>query len=340
MANSMAAGSERNEIERGRAARSPTQIPARGWWDVLVRIKGRMGRDRLSIIAAGVAFYALMSIFPALVALVALYGLAFNPDQVTEHMQALGGMLPQQAADIVLGQLSGLTQTSGAALGAGAIIGVLLALWSASAGMRTIMEALNVAYAEDEKRGTLRFYGTALVLTLAALLGALIVIGLLVVVPLAAKALGLGQTAEAIASLARWPVVAIAMMFGLAILYRYAPSREEPRWQWVSHGALLATVLWIIGSALFSLYVSKFANYNATYGSAAAVVILLTWFLMSAYVVLIGAEINAESERQTRKDTTTGPQQPLGRRGAYAADTVGPSAGGKRPSDARAREGG
>ena len=309
--------------ERGREARSPAEIPPRGWWDVLKRIKSRMARDRLSIVAAGVAFYALMSIFPALVALVALYGLAFNPDQVTAHMQALGGMLPKQASDIVLGQLHELTRTNGTALGAGAIVGVLLALWSASAGMRTCMDALNVAYGEEEKRGTVRFYATALLLTLSAIVGVSIIIAILVAVPLAASFIGMGDTGQTIASLARWPLVAAAVMAGLAILYRYGPSREQPRWQWVSHGALFATVLWIVGSVLFSLYVSHFANYNATYGSAAAVVILLTWFLLSSYIVLIGAEVNAESERQTRKDTTTGAGKPMGQRGAFAADTVG-----------------
>jgi membrane protein len=168
-----------------------------------------------------------------------------------------------------------------------------------------------------------RFYATALLLTLSAIVGVSLIIGILVAVPVAASFLGLGETGETIASLARWPVVAVAVMIGLAILYRYGPSREQPRWQWVSHGALVATLLWIIGSVLFALYVSHFANYNATYGSAAAVVILLTWFLLSSYIVLVGAEVNAESERQTRKDTTTGAGKPMGQRGAFAADTVG-----------------
>ena len=312
---------------RGREAKTPAQIPAQGWWDVLVRIKNRLSSDRLSIIAAGVAFYAMLAVFPALVALVALYGLAFNPDEVTQHMQAISGLLPQQAADIVLGQLRDLTKTGGATLGTGAIVGVLLALWSASSGMRTVMEALNVAYNENEKRGTIHFYASAIALTLCAIAGVLVIIAVLVGVPLVAKFFGLGVSAEKIVELARWPVVAVALMFGLSVLYRYGPSREEPRWQWVSHGALVATVLWVIGSALFSLYVGHFAQYNATYGSAAAVVILLTWFLMSAYVVLLGAEINAESERQTKRDTTTGFEKPMGQRGAYAADTLGEAHG-------------
>lgn len=308
---------------RGRKARSPREVPGAGWRDILLRVKRRISHDRLSIVAAGVAFYALMAVFPALVALVALYGLAFDPQQVSEQMAALGGMLPRQASDILLGQLHDLVRTDSTALGIGAIVGVLVALWSASAGIRTAMQALNVAYNEEEKRGFIRFYATALLLTLVALVGVGLVIAIIVALPIAMKFIGFGSLAENLVLFVRWPIVALAVLLGLAILYRYGPSREAPRWEWVSHGALLATVLWLIGSILFSLYVSHFGSYNKTYGSAGAVVILLTWFLLSAYVVLIGAEINAESERQTREDTTTGPEQPLGKREAYAADTVG-----------------
>ncbi|HEX5476914.1 MAG TPA: YihY/virulence factor BrkB family protein [Burkholderiales bacterium] len=321
MAHAASAG--KWDAGRGRKARSPSEVPRAGWRDILLRVKQRISHDRLSIVAAGVAFYALMAVFPALVALVALYGLAFDPQQVSDQMAALGGMLPRQAADILLGQLHDLVRTDSAALGVGAIVGALVALWSASAGVRTAMQALNVAYNEEEKRGFIRFYATALLLTIVALIGVALVIALIVALPIVLKFLGFGTLGENLVLLARWPIVALAVLLGLAILYRYGPSREAPRWEWVSHGALLATVLWLIGSILFSLYVSHFGSYNKTYGSAGAVVILLTWFLLSAYVVLIGAEINAESERQTRKDTTTGPEQPLGKRKAYAADTVG-----------------
>jgi membrane protein len=308
---------------RGREAASPSEVPPSGWRDVLLRVKERISSQNLSIIAAGVAFYALMAIFPALVAFVALYGLAFDPQQVTDQIAALGSMLPKEAADILLTELHDLTQTDRTALGIGAIVGILVAFWSASSGVRTLMKALNVAYNESEKRGFFRFYGTALFLTLGALLGFACVIAVIVALPLAATFLGLGPVADRIVSLTRWPIVAIAAMIGLAVVYRYGPSREKPRWSWVSHGAIFATTMWVVGSVLFSLYVSHFASYNKTYGSAAAIVILLTWLLLSAYVVLIGAEINAESERQTRRDTTTGSEKPLGERGAYAADTVG-----------------
>lgn len=309
--------------ERGREARTPADVPRRGWRDVLLRVKERISRENLSIISAGVAFYALMAIFPALVALVAIYGLAFDPRQVGDQVAALGGMLPKEAADILLSELRDLTSTNTTALSTGAIVGVVVAFWSASAGIRTLMKALNVAYGEDEKRGFVRFYSTALLLTCAALVGFCCIIAVIVALPLIARFVGLGPVADTLVSLARWPIVALAVIFGLAIMYRYGPSREKPRWTWVSHGAIFATVAWIIGSILFSLYVSHFGSYNKTYGSAGAAVILLTWLLLSAYAVLIGAEINAESERQTRRDTTTGREEPLGRRGAYAADTVG-----------------
>jgi len=311
--------------ERGREARTPAEVPGRGWRDVLLRVKRRISSQNLSIIAAGVAFYALMAIFPALVAFVALYGLAFDPQQVTDQVAALGTMLPKEAADILVAELHDLTQTDRAALGIGAVAGIVVAFWSASSGVRTLMQALNVAYNETERRGFIRFYGTALLLTLAALFGFACVVAVIVALPLVATFLGLGPVADTLVSFARWPIVTIAVMVGLAVIYRYGPSREKPRWSWVSHGAIFATATWVVGSVLFSLYVSHFASYNKTYGSAAAIVILLTWLLLSAYVVLIGAEINAESERQTRRDTTTGSEKPLGKRGAYAADTVGPT---------------
>jgi membrane protein len=308
---------------RGREAESPRRIPSPGWREILWRVKQQLSEDRLSIIAAGVAFYFLLAVFPALTALVALYGLAFDPRQVSEQIAALRGMLPPQAADILLAQLHGLTQTDTAALSAGAIGGLLVAFWSASAGVRALMEALNVAYDEEEKRGFIKLYGTALLLTLAAIVGVMLAIGAVVALPVVIRFLGLTGLLQGVISYARWPILAVMMMLGLAIIYRYGPSRDQAGWSWVSLGAVAATVLWLGGSALFSLYVTSFANYNKTYGSMGAVVILLTWFLLSAYAVLLGAELNAEMERQTRRDSTGGQEQPLGERGAYAADTIG-----------------
>jgi membrane protein len=191
--------------------------------------------------------------------------------------------------------------------------------------MRTLMEALNVAYGEEEKRGFLRFYGTALLLTLAAILGTVIALALVIALPIVLKFLGLSSALSWVISIAAWPILVGMMLLGLAIVYRYGPSREEPRWRWVSWGAVTATLLWIAGSVLFSIYVTRFGNYNETYGSVGAIVILLMWFLLSSYAVLIGAELNAEMERQTRADTTSGGDKPMGARGAHAADTVGES---------------
>ena len=310
---------------RGREAGTPKDIPARGWKDILWRVKDQIKEDRLSIIAAGVAFYGLLAVFPGLIALVAIYGLAFDPAQVEQQVGALRGVLPPQAAEVLLGQLHDLTTTDSTALGFGAIAGILLALWSASAGMRTLMEALNVAYDEDEKRGMIAFYGTALLLTLGAIFGTVIAISLVVAMPVALSFLGLGDALKWLISIGGVVILVITVMFGLAITYRFGPSRKTPQWRWVSWGAVIATLLWILGSVLFSIYVTRFGNYNETYGSVGAIVILLMWFLLSSYAVLIGAELNAEMERQTRRDTTSGGGKPMGGRGAYAADTVGES---------------
>lgn len=311
--------------ERGRHAESPGDIPAAGWKDILWRVKDQIAKDKLSMIAAGVAFYALLAVFPALITLVSIYGLVFDARQVESQIAPFAAAMPQQAAEILMTQLHDLTQRSGTALGVGAVVSLLFAFWSASLGIRTLMEALNIAYNEKEKRGFLAFYGTALLLTLGAIVGVIVTLATVVALPVVVKFLGLGGFVEGLITFARWPILALAVMLGLAIMYRFGPSRDEPQWRWASWGAVIATVLWIIGSALFSLYVQSFANYNETYGSMGAVVILLTWFLLSAYAVLIGAEINAEMERQTRKDTTEGEPEPMGSRGAQAADTLGES---------------
>jgi membrane protein len=295
----------------------------RGWLEIAKRVKDQIKRDRLSIIAAGVAFYGLLAVFPGLVALVGLYGLVADPASVERHVATLSSILPPQAAEVLATQLHDLVGSDRAALGIGAIGGLLLALWSASSAVRTLMEALNIAYNEKERRGMIRFYATAFILTFGAVLAIIVALGLVVALPALLNALGLNWLVEAAVSLARWPVLALLAIVGFAVVYRYGPSRAQPRWRWVSWGAALAVVIWLIGSALFSLYVTRFGNYNETYGAAGAVVILLMWFLLSSYAILIGAEINAEMERQTRKDTTSGRDKPMGARGAYAADTVG-----------------
>ena len=310
---------------RGRDAQRPSEIPKRGWRDIALRVKREVAKDRLSIISAGVAFYGLLASLPALGALISIYGLLFDPRQVMDQIAAMRGFMPGEAVDLLVKQLTELASADTTALGLGVAGGVILALWSASAGVRTMMEALNVAYNETEKRGFFKRMALSLGLTLAVVLIGLVAVASVVLLPAVLDLLGLGSVLEGIVYWVRWPIVAVVFWFGLLVMYRYGPSRDHPKWSWVSVGGIVVTVLWLAGSVLFSWYVENFGNYNKTYGSMGAVVILLMWLLISAYMVLIGAEINAEMERQTRQDTTVDEPQPLGRRGAYAADTVGDS---------------
>jgi membrane protein len=195
--------------------------------------------------------------------------------------------------------------------------------------MSALITGLNIAYDETERRGIVKLYLTAFLLTLAGIVGAILVVSLIAVIPSLLHMLGGGETAEAIFSIARWPLLAALFMFGLSVVYRYAACRDKPEWRWVSWGAAAATILWLLGSAAFSFYVSSFGDYEGTYGSLGAVVVFLMWMYLTSYVILLGAELDAEMERQTKKDTTAGPEKPMGQRGAYAADTLGDAKGKK-----------
>jgi membrane protein len=284
--------------ERRAHDEAPVEAPPRSWREIARTVVREMGEHQIPIVAAAVAFYGLLAIFPALTALVAIYGLVADPQQVESQVSALSAMLPTQAASILTGQLHDLVQTNQGALRAGAIAGVLLALWSTAGGVRTVMKALNVAYGKEETRGTIKLYGTSLLLTMAAIVGMVLMIGIIVALPVAASALGLGSGVSSAIAYVRWPIAAVAAMVFLALMYRHAPNRHGARWRWLTWGAAIAIVMWIAGSALFSLYVTRFGNYNETYGAMGAVVILLTWFLLSAYALLIGAEIDAVMERR------------------------------------------
>ncbi len=272
---------------------------------MLWRVKGQIAKDRLSLVAAGVAFYGLLSLFPALGAIISIYGLVFDSQQVMQQIQTLEGLFPPAAMEMVVGQLQGLTQAGGTALGLGAVVGLLLALWSASAAIRSLMKALNVAYDEREKRSFLKRTGIALGLTLGAIVGSAVAIAAVVLLPAIVRALGLGSVAAGIIAYARWPVLGLAAVFVFGMLYRYAPSRDPVHWEWLTWGAIIAAALWLGGSALFSWYVSNFGKYNETYGGVAAVVILLLWLLLSAYAILIGAEFNGELAHKARNSPTS-----------------------------------
>ncbi len=304
---------------RGGSAETPTQIPAAGWKDVLQRTKEEVRTDNVSVLAGGVAFYWMLSLFPFAIAALSVYGLVANPEDVTKMLQQVQGTVPDSVGQLLQDQLSSIAQSSQGSLTFGLVGSVLFALWSASKGASALIKATNVAFDETETRGFLRLRAMALLLTLAFLVVMVLSIALIVVVPKLVE----GTPFDTVFSVLRWPALAVVAMIGLAALYRYAPDRDEPRWQWVSLGAVVATVLWLVGSSLFSLYANNFGSFNETYGTLSAVIVLLLWLSLTAFVVLLGAEINAESEHQTHRDSTSGPERPRGERDAYVADTVG-----------------
>jgi len=310
---------------RGRTADEPYEIPKSGWRDILWRTWEEVGKDHISIIAAGVAFYAMLAIFPGLTALVSIYGLVSDPMEVTRQIEAVANLLPEEARGIITTQLASIASQPRSALGFGLIFSVGFALWSASAGVRTLMDALNLTYDETERRSYLSYYGTALLLTLGAIVMFVVAGFLVAALPAIVNFTGLPSRVETTLNLLRWPLAALAVVIALSVLYRFGPSREQARWQWVSWGAVVATGLWLVGSLLFSWYVSYFGSYNKTYGALGAVIVLLMWFYISAYVILLGAELNAEMEHQTARDTTVLRGAPMGQREAYVADTVGAS---------------
>jgi membrane protein len=311
------------QASRGRSADRPLAISKPGWRDIFWRVKDEMARDSLSLVAAGVAFYGLLSLFPLITVLISIYGLVVEPQAAQQQVSMVGEVLPQQTRQILDEQLTRVTASANTALTFGVILGVVLALWSAGAGTKALIEGLNIVYDEEEKRGFIKLNAVALGLTLGLILFMIFALALVAILPALIGMLGLPSAVQGWARWLRWPILALAFMVALAALYRLAPSRSGPRWRWVTPGAVGATVLWIIGSLLFSWYVSSFGSYNETYGSLAAVVVLMLWFWVSALIVLIGAEWNAETEHQTERDTTTGAERPLGQRGAYVADTVG-----------------
>jgi membrane protein len=315
------------EKDRGRAAETPTAIPAKGWKDILWRSYEEMNKDRILAVAAGVTYFGLLALFPAITAFVSLYGLFADAATINDHLAALSGFLPGGATEIIADQVKRINQNSSGTLGFAFFSGLAIALWSANAGMKAMFDALNVAYGEEEKRGFIKLNLVSLSFTLGAILFILVAIGAIVVVPIVLRFVGLGPVAEWILWLARWPALLLALIVGLAVLYRFGPSRDKPEWKWITPGSIVAALVWIVASMLFSWYVSNFANYNETYGSLGAAIGFMTWMWLSTTIVLVGGELNAEIEHQTAKDTTQGPPERMGARGAKMADTLGEAKG-------------
>jgi membrane protein len=307
----------------GRQADVPQQIPPRGWLDIAKRTGKEVKQDQVPLLSAGVAYYTLLSLFPAAIAAVSIYGLVANPDTVRDQIDKLTEMLSPSTADLVGEQIKQVTSGAGGALGLATVIGILTALWSASSGMKALITGVNLAYDETETRKFVKLRGLALLLTLGAMV--LLGVALALIVGFPAVADDWPTPLAWTAGILRWVLLAALLVAALAVLYRYAPNRDEPRWTWVSWGSGIATLLWILASVGFSIYANSFGNYNKTYGALAGVIILMFWLFLTAFVVLVGAELNTEMELQTVKDTTKGPQEPMGERGGHAADHVAES---------------
>jgi len=313
------------DVAAGREAERPSEIPPRGWFAILKRVKAEVKEDNVPLLAAGVAFYAILAIFPAIIALVTVYGMVADPAQVEAQVAEFAKSLPAGADELITQQLKNVTSAGRQSLSIGLAVSLLAVLWSASSGVQGLIKSLNLVYDERETRGFLKLRGLSLLLTIGAIVVAAVALVLITVFPGVIDNLGLGKAGELAASIVRWVVLALLVLAALAVLYRFAPDRASPRWRWVSWGAVVALVLWLLGSIGFSWYVDNFGKYNQTYGALAAVIILLLWLFLSAFAVLLGAELDAETERQTARDTTTGPERPLGQRDAEVADTLSES---------------
>lgn len=313
------------ERGRGRQAKRPAAIPWRGWKDIFWRVLSEIGEDRIMLIAAGVTFYLLLALFPALAAFASLYGFVADPKTIADHVAYLGGILPSGGVDIIRGQLQALAEQSGKALSLGFIFGLLVSFWSANSGIKAIFEAMNVAYEETEKRSFLRLNLLSLAFTLAAMAVGAFMIATVGAVPAILSLLDLGGLKGILVLVFRWPLVLILAVAAISVIYRYGPSRERAQWKCIGWGAGLAAVAWLAASLLFSWYLEAFADYNATYGSLGAVVGFMMWTWISVLILLAGAELDSEIEHQTARDTTTGSPEPIGKRGAVVADTIGSS---------------
>ena len=312
------------EPGRGRRADMPIGIPWRGWKDVFWRTVEEISADRLLLIAGGVVFYGLLATVPAITALVSMYGIFTPASTINAQLSFLADVMPAGAYQLISDQIVRIAGNSDGKLTLAFVLGLGIALWSANAGVKAIFDALNVVYDEDENRGWIKLNAISLSFTFAGVVVLILILGAVVALPLVLAFVGFAAQQQAgWLPLLRWPVMFALVVLGLSVLYRHGPSRRHAKWRWVSVGSVFAALSWIALSVAFSWYLSKFADYNATYGSLGAVIGLMMWMWISTAVVLIGAELNSEIEHQTAQDSTAGIAKPLGARGAVMADTVG-----------------
>ena len=310
----------------GRTATRPTEIPKRGWRDIVARVWQNLGRDNTSLVSAGIGLHALLAVFPALAVLVSVYGMFASAADVARDLQPFLGVLPGDAAKLITDQLESLTAPQNHTLGFGAIVATLVALWNSRQGMVSLMTATNIAYNERERRGLLRQVVISIVFSLGAMLIFLVMLLVGVAVPLVMQVAPLGHSATTAVLVFRWVLLWAFAVLGFSIAYRYGPDRQLAKWRWVTWGSAVAATVWLLGSLAFSAYVQNFGSYGKTYGALGGVIVLIMWFYLMGFTIVLGAEINAEMEHQTAVDTTEGPPAPMGKRGAYVADTLGRTA--------------
>jgi membrane protein len=306
---------------RGRSAEKPSDIPARGWKDILWRVYAGISDDRILANAAAVTFYALLALFPAIAALVSIYGFFADPASIEQHLDSMSGVLPGGAIDVIRDQLSRLAAEPRGTLGLSFLLGLIISLWSANGGIKALFDALNVVYEEKEKRSFFRLNAVTLGFTVAMIAFLIAALACIVALPVALNYLP--GFVGFVLNIVRWPVMLVLVALALACIYRYGPSRDEPKWRWITWGSALAALAWLGFSAVFSFYAGNFGTFNKTYGSLGAVIGFMMWMWLSVAVILVGAKLNAETEHQTARDTTEGTPEPIGARRAKMADTVG-----------------
>lgn len=314
-------------MSRGRTAYRPTEIPWKGILDVLVRMWHKQAELNLGLIAAGIAFYGLLSLFPGITAAVAFAGMFLQPGMLIENSSEITTMLPKAAEDIVMGQLQDVANADSSTLSFTALFSLGIALYSASKAVANFIAGLNFIYEEKEKRNFFFLKALTVFLTIILILGLLVAIIAVAAIPVIASIFGDYGRIDDLVMFLRWPFLFLMGAFGIAILYRFGPSRRSARWRWLTPGAFIACALWVAGSYGFSLYVQSFGSYNETFGALGGVIILLTWLWLSAFIVLLGALLDAELEAQTKRDSTVGEDRPMGERGAVKADTLGAARG-------------
>jgi membrane protein len=306
----------------GHDVATPFKIPPRGWLQIAKRVWQQVGRDNVQIVSAGIAFYFFLSLFPLMAAFLSLYGLIMSPEKAAEQVREMEAFLPGEAYNLIADFANNLTNSASSSLGWGVVLSILLSIFSANKGTNALFTGLNIAYNQADSRPFIRRTLMTLGVTVGTIVAGSLLLALVAVIPAIRKALPLPGMTDTILNLLRWPLIVVLGFAILAFLYKVVPYRTSPRWRWVTPGSIVAVLLWLLGSAGFGWYIESFGGMSKAYGSLAAIMVLMLWLFITAYAILLGAEINSESEYQTVRDSTIGPEKPMGSRGAYHADHV------------------